>query len=57
MLTIRKKLAEQATSGEKSPATGNTKGSGLSRRPSFRTQLLTAEASELGGIVPSKNMP
>lgn len=51
MLTIRKKLAEQAASGEKTPA--SSKGSGLSRRPSFRTQLLTAEANELGGATPS----
>lgn len=49
MLTIRKKLAEQATN----EVQGSSKGHRLTRKPSFRTQLLTAEANELGGIIPS----
>lgn len=52
MLTIRKKLAEQATSKDKAEDTAS-KGSGLARKPSFRSQLLTAEANELGGVIPS----
>ena len=56
MLTIRKKLAEQATSGDKAPAPSSSKEVGLSRRPSIRTQLLTAEANELGGAIPSMEM-
>ena len=52
MLTIRKKLAEQAASGDKPVSPGA--GSQPRRKLSFRSQLLTAEASELGGsVIPS----
>lgn len=54
MLTIRKKLEEQAaTGGKKSVGTsgGETQ---LSRKLSFRSQLLSAEANELGGVLPSQ---
>lgn len=50
MLTIRKKLAEQASSGSSSGE--GTRGS-RERRLSYRSQLLTAEASELGAVIPS----
>ena len=53
MLTIRKKLAEQAASGDSKPV---TRGSQLNRKLSFRSQLLTAESSELGGVLPSKQL-
>ena len=52
MLTIRKKLAEQAATG----LTGQTGGNGgkLSRKLSFRSQLLTSESNELGDVIPSE---
>ena len=54
MLTIRKKLAEQAaaeTSGERKGARKG--GNLLERKMSIRSQLLVPEASELEGIIPS----
>ncbi|XP_064389390.1 NEDD8-conjugating enzyme UBE2F-like [Halichondria panicea] len=48
MLTIRKKLAEQASNGEQSQA-----GVRVQRRVSFRSQLLIAEAGELGEVTPN----
>lgn len=55
MLTIRKKLAEQAATGAAGKG-GNAKGEGsrLARKLSFRSQLLSSEANELGEIIPSK---
>lgn len=50
MLTIRKKLEEQASGGERTPVTDSQ----LSRKPSFRSQLLTKEANELGGAMSSQ---
>ncbi|XP_003388007.1 PREDICTED: NEDD8-conjugating enzyme UBE2F-like [Amphimedon queenslandica] len=51
MITIRKKLAEQAAQREeKEDRTSG--GKELKRRQSFRSQILTAEASELGDVLP-----
>ena len=55
MLTIRKKLAEQAateTSGK--GGSSRTEGSRLTRKLSFRARLLSAEANELGEVIPSQ---
>lgn len=54
MLTIRKKLEEQAaTSGKKNAGTAGREAQ-LTRKLSFRSQLLSAEANELGGVLPSQ---
>lgn len=51
MLTIRKKLAEQA-SKEGGDRGGEEGRGGIRRRPSIRSHLLTGEASELGEVLP-----
>jgi len=51
MLTIRKKLAEQAATGLSGQSSSGVK---LSRKLSFRSQLLTAESNELGDVIPSE---
>ena len=48
MITIRKKLAEQSAGKQDKGSVGNE----LRRRQSIRSQLLTAEAQELGEILP-----
>ena len=56
MLTIRKKLEEQAATSGKKAQGGPSRGTQLSRKLSFRSQLLSAEANELGGVLPSQLM-
>ncbi len=56
MLTIRKKLEEQAaSSGKGNPdSTTRPRERQVTRKLSFRSRLLTAEANELGGVLPSE---
>ena len=54
MLTIRKKLAEQASSGSRASRDGGVSRNRVTRKLSFRSKLLTAEANELGGVIPGK---
>jgi hypothetical protein len=55
MLTIRKKLEEQAaSSGRKRSGEAVTRETQLRRKLSFRSQLLSAEANELGAVLPSQ---
>jgi hypothetical protein len=57
MLTIKKKLAEQASSTASASSgggKGESRGRAVKRRVSFRSQLLTEEVRELGEILPSK---
>ena len=51
MLTIRKKLAEQAGKDGNDRRGEGGRGS-IRRRPSIRSHLLTGEASELGEVLP-----
>ena len=50
MLTIRKKLAEQAAGGSSGKSSNRGK---VARKLSFRSQLLASESNELGDVIPS----